>query len=61
MWQDQEPVSEQRHGRKFEIEPLEERIAPSTLITANGLHNETNPGPWVQTGDGTVFLGHDPA
>lgn len=60
MFQKQEPITERPEEHLFEIEPLEERIAPTTVM-GYGFHGTTNQGPWVQTGDGVVFLGHDPA
>ncbi|MGH7135615.1 MAG: hypothetical protein ACREHD_07735 [Pirellulales bacterium] len=39
----------------FEIEPLEERIAPIVFVGPT-----QNQGPWVESGGGQVFLGHDP-
>lgn len=42
----------------FEIEPLEERIAPSAMSADSG--DTTNHGGWTQSGDGYVFLGYDP-
>jgi hypothetical protein len=40
----------------FEIELLEERIAPSVIVGYG-----ENQSPWVESGGGQVFLGHDPA
>jgi hypothetical protein len=43
----------------FEIEPLEERVAPSTLVLDSGWG--ANHGGWTEYGDQHVFLGYDPA
>lgn len=42
----------------FEIEPLEERVAPSTMMLDTGWGG--NDGGGTDYGDQHVFLGYDP-
>jgi hypothetical protein len=56
--QDQELSDQQADKRPFEIEPLEERIAPSAAM-AYGFAEHHDP--FVDWGNGQkVFLGYDP-
>lgn len=56
MDQHEEAKAGQVDKKVFEIEPLEERIAPIVFVGVT-----QNQGPWVESGGGEVFLGHDPA